>query len=191
MCYQCMTEILVTYIIDQTQCRTRALVCICSCQHSHYTHEQNECHTPIISDYASTSKCTLAGECDIAFGLCHTLLGDQCSWSLCQQNKELHYSPCGAFSHITSYSIKNKSPSRQSSLQFSLQRGQTHCKLLSKMFSYVKGLLQRVQLHNQSPCTEFSHITSYPNNSCAVRWLKQSGCFMLPIMCNSTGFSYN
>ena len=33
------------------------------------TREQNKCHAPLISDYASTSKCTLAHGCDVAFDL--------------------------------------------------------------------------------------------------------------------------
>ena len=36
------------------------------------TREQNKRHAPLISDYASTSKCTLARECDVAFGLYHS-----------------------------------------------------------------------------------------------------------------------
>ena len=35
------------------------------------THEQNECHVPLISKYVSMSNCTLMRECDVTFGLYH------------------------------------------------------------------------------------------------------------------------
>ena len=72
----------------QAQCHTHRQVSICSCQNNHQLKlrgmapislaiihpaknwerisEQNGCHTPLISDYLSPSKCLLMHECDIA-----------------------------------------------------------------------------------------------------------------------------